>query len=51
MKPTKGRTNKKLCKDCGEKYAQEMGKCRRCQQRRIDGLPPLKPKHPDGADD
>lgn len=24
-----------MCKDCGEKYAQEMGLCRSCQSKRL----------------
>ncbi len=26
---------KRMCKDCGKKYAQEMGLCRTCQSLRI----------------
>lgn len=41
---------KALCKDCGERYAQELGRCRRCWNLRIEGKPavnvwrPEKPK-------
>lgn len=31
--------SKVMCKDCGEKYAQEMGRCRRCWNLRINGKP------------
>lgn len=33
------------CKDCGERWAQEMGMCRRCQAKRI-GFAPLRGRRP-----
>lgn len=29
--------SKAMCKDCGERYAQELGRCRRCWNARIEG--------------
>jgi hypothetical protein len=36
-------TARNRCRHCCAKYAQEMGLCRGCQQRRLDNLPPLNP--------
>lgn len=37
-KPKKKRT---MCKDCGEKYAQELGRCRSCWTKRIGDKTPI----------
>ena len=32
---------KRMCTDCGEKYAQELGRCRRCWTKRIGDKTPI----------
>jgi hypothetical protein len=32
---------RRLCKDCGDRYAQELGLCRTCQAKHICGGTPL----------
>lgn len=36
MAATRANTEKsKMCRDCGDRYAQELGLCRQCQRERV----------------